>query len=208
MARKDKFDYFEAMEKIVGLACEEAKALEKALQNFDPEKLFDQMNAMHLIENEADKVNHEIYDHLAAEFITPIERDDILNLSQMLDEIVDNIEDVMMRMYMYNVLEMYGPALDMVSLIEKSTNALRVAMIEFGNFKKSETIKQLLIDVSDYEEAADKKYVMGIRHLHTQHADDAVFLFTWENMLVRMEKCCDACAHAADTMSTIIMKNT
>lgn len=208
MARKDKFDYFSAMEKIVGFACDEATALDKVLRNFDHDKIFDEMNAMHLIENEADKVNHEIYDRLAAEFITPIERDDILNLSQYLDEIVDSIEDVMMRLYMYDIHEMYAPALEMSSLIEKSTNALRVAMIEFGNFKKSETIKQLLIDVSDYEEAADKKYVMGIRHLHTEHTDDAVFLFTWENLLVRMEKCCDACAHAGDVMSTIIMKNT
>ena len=208
MARKDKFDYFEAMGRIVGFACDEAQALEAAMRSFDPDKLFDQMNEMHIIENEADKVNHEIYDRLAAEFITPIERDDILNLAQQLDEIVDSIEDVAMRLYMYDIREMYDVALEMASLIERSCNALRVAMIEFGNFKKSETIKQLLIDVSDYEEAADKKYVMGIRHLHTLHSDNVMFVVTWENMMVRMEKCCDACAHAADLMSTIIMKNT
>lgn len=208
MSRKEKFDYFSAMEKIVGFACEEASTLDRVMREFNPDKIFDQMNAMHLIENEADKVNHEIYDRLASEFITPIERDDILNLSQQLDEIVDCIEDVMMRLYMYDIREMYSPALEISSLIEKSTNALRVAMIEFGNFKKSETIKQLLIDVSDYEETADKKFVMGIRHLHTKHKEDLEFINTWENMLVRMEKCCDACAHAGDMMSTIIMKNT
>ena len=205
---KGKYDYFEAFERIADLACQEARTLEAAMQDFNPDAIFDQMNAMHQIENAADGVNHELYERLAVEFITPIERDDILNLSQHLDDIVDSIEDVMMRLFMYDVKEIYPVALEVAALIVKECEALQVAMHDFRNFKKSNDMGKLLIQVSDYEEAADKKFVMAIRKLHVNHADDPMYVMTWENMMVRMEKCCDACAHVGDLMGSIIMKNT
>ncbi|MGI6216424.1 MAG: DUF47 domain-containing protein [Coriobacteriales bacterium] len=205
---KKKFDYFDAMEQVVGFACEEAKTLERVLNDFHPDSIFDEMNAMHVIENNADLVNHQIYNSLASEFLPPIERDDILLLVECLDDIVDNIEDVMISLYMYNVNEINRNALEIASLIEKSTNALRVAMVDFRNFKKSNTINTLLIDVSDYEDDADKKYVMAIRRLYTQNADRPLYISVWEKIITNMERCCDSCAHAGDVMSGIIMKNS
>lgn len=208
MGKKNKFDYFDAMDRIVGYALEEAEQLQDILNNFDPDKVFDQMNDMHKIEDAADLVNHEIYDSLAKEFITPIDRDDIVNLSELLDDIVDSIEDVMMHIYMYDIKDVHPSAFDMVSLIEKSVNALKVAMVDFRNFKKSDSIKSLLVDVSDFEEAADKKYVMAIRRLHAMHPDSSMYVMTWENLISKMEKCCDACASCGDAMSQVIMKNS
>ena len=205
---KGRFDYFDAIENIVEYACKGAEKLVHIVRNYDPESIFEQMNEMHKIENDADIVNHEINDRLAVEFITPIDRDDILALSQCLDQVVDSIEELTMRFYMYDIQKMHHSATDMVMLIEKSVNALRVAMVDFKNFKKSKTIQKLLIDVSDYEEAADKTYVMALRRLHVEHRDDPLYVMEWDAVIARMEKCCDACAHAADMMSTIITKNS
>ncbi len=205
---KSRYDYFEAFEQIVGYACDEAQALERVVMNFDPSTVFEEMNSMHVIENNADHVNHAIYKNLIDEFITVIERDDILLLAQCLDDIVDSIEDVLMTMYMYDVKEIFAPAIEIVSLIGKSTNALRIAMMDFRNFKKSPTLQTLLVDVSDYEEAADKKYVEAIRTLHVKYSHDPMYVMVWESLVRLMEKCCDKCAHAGDVMSTVIMKNS
>ncbi len=205
---KSRFDYFEAFEKIVGYACDEAQALERVVMNYDPDAIEDEMNAMHTIENNADHVNHDIYKNLIDEFITVIERDDILLLAQCLDDIVDSIEDVIMTMYMYDIKEIFPPAIEMASLIGKSANALRIAMVDFRNFKKSTTIQTLLVDVSDYEEAADRKYVDAIRTLHVKYLHDASYVMVWESLVRIMEKCCDKCAQAGDVMSTVIMKNS
>ncbi len=205
---KARYDYFDAMESIVEFACKGAEKLVYIVRNYDHEKIYEQMNEMHQIENDADIVNHEINNRLAVEFITPIDRDDILALAQCLDQVVDSIEELAMRFYMYDIKEMHHSATDMVMLIEKSVNALRVAMVDFKNFKKSKTIQKLLIDVSDYEEAADKTYVAALRKLHAEHRDDPLFVMEWDAVITRMEKCCDACAHAADMMSTIITKTS
>lgn len=61
------------------------------------------MVTMHEIEHSADLEAHEITKRLAKEFITPIEREDILLLVHKIDDITDCIEDVLLHMYMYNV---------------------------------------------------------------------------------------------------------
>ena len=53
---KDRFDYFKAFEEITALCCQEAETLLESMKTFDPNRMFDDMNALHLIENEADKV--------------------------------------------------------------------------------------------------------------------------------------------------------
>ena len=45
-------------------------------------------------------------------------------------------------------------------------------MVDFRNFKKSKTFKQLIVDVNTYEEEADRLYLKVIRKLHTEDNDN------------------------------------
>ena len=208
MAKKEKFDYFGAMEKIVAYACEETKILIDVFHDFHVENIMDIMYKVHGIENDSDKINHEIFDHIASEFITPIDRDDMLELTQRLDEVVDRIDDIALKLYMFNIQTIDSQfALEMLDLIDKETNALRLAMIDFKNFKKSDTLDRLLVDVSDYEELADKVYIDAVHDLHTDPNANPLFVGAWVNLFNDLEKCCDAAAHVADLMQTIIIKN-
>ena len=44
-------------------------------------------------------------DNLARAFIVPIEREDIASLGDNIDEVVDKLEDVLLRLYINNVQE-------------------------------------------------------------------------------------------------------
>ncbi|NTU89646.1 MAG: DUF47 family protein, partial [Actinobacteria bacterium] len=128
MTKNSRFDYFDAFQRIGTLADTEADRLLEILTNFDSETIETQLNEMHELEHEADMVNHEVYTNLIVEFITPIEREDISTLTQELDEVVDHIEDVLQRIYMFNIKEIVPEALEMVAIIAKSTEALRQAL--------------------------------------------------------------------------------
>ena len=135
------------------------------------------------------------------------EREDIIELTQHLDDIIDYIEDVMQRFYMYDVHFMHDDALEFARLIKKSCVALDKAMDDFRNFKKSKKFKELIIDVNSYEEEADQLLIKVIRDLHTKDCDKPMRVLVWSQIFNRMEKCSDACEHAADSMSTILLKN-
>ncbi len=208
MAKKHKYDYFDAFEKLSKLAVQEADLLIETVGNFtEAEKLKDVMRRAHELEHEGDEVNHVIFKTVATDFITPIEREDIIGLAAALDNIIDYIEDVMQRFYMYDVHFMHHDAHEFACLIKKSCEALDKAMEDFRNFKKSKNFKQLIIDVNTYEEEADQLYMRVIRNLHTVDRENPMRVLVWSQLFDRMERCCDACEHTADMMSTILLKN-
>ncbi len=205
---KIKFNYFDAFERIGEFACKEAAMLNSILREYDPKKMGEHVQIVHEIENEADLENHQVYKHLADEFVPPIDREDIATLVQNLDDIVDYIDDVVQRLFMFNIQEIPTPALEMGELIEKSCTALSVALKDFRNFKKSKTLDQMLISVNDYEEEADRLYFYAVHDLFTKRADDPLYVMSWYHILVSMERCVDSTEDVATTVSTIIMKNT
>lgn len=208
MGKKNRFDYFDAFKKLSKLAVEESDLLIEAIENFgEAEDLRGVMERAHEIEHKGDEQNHLIFQTVATDFITPIEREDIIELTQHLDDIIDYIEDVLQRFYMYDVHFMHKDALEFAGLIKKSCVALDKAMEDFRNFKKSKTFRELVIDVNTYEEEADQLLVKVIRDLHTIDCDKPMRVLVWSQIFSRMEKCADACEHAADSMSTILLKN-
>lgn len=209
MAKKNKFDYFDAFEQQVDIASEEAELLIEAIETFtSAEDLREALAKAHEIENRGDEVNHQIRVNVAADFITPIERADILELAQDLDDVIDMIEGILQRFYMFDVHFMHPQALDFAIIIKKSLKALRKSMGTFREFKKVKKIRSMVEDVNALEEQADELYVATIRNLYTVDAiDDAVRVEVWSRLFDRLEATCDACEIVADTMSTIMLKN-
>jgi predicted phosphate transport protein (TIGR00153 family) len=203
-----RYDYFATFEALAEYACKEAQMLVDIISDYDPSKLPEQLKQIHELEHGADDENHELFRHIASEFITPIEREDIVSMAKHLDDIVDFIEDVVQRFYMFNVTEMHPRALEMAKLLLKSTSALREALRDFRNFKNSKELKRLLIAVEDAEEEADYIYLEAIRDLYVNHTDNPVYILAWNNLFTRMEKCADECENTATAISTITLKNS
>ena len=208
MAKKNKFDYFKAFERLTGLAVNEADLLIEAVRTFKNASGYsDTMAQMHEFENEGDSINHDIFTAAAVDFMPPIDREDIVELAQALDNILDYIDDVLGHMYMYDIRSMPDDAMKFAEIIKKTVKALDKAMSEFHGFKKNKKFKHLIVDINTYEGEADDLYKASMRYLHTEDNDEVMHVLVWSRIYERMEKCADACEHAADIMSTILLKN-
>lgn len=205
---KLKLNYFKAYEKLTGLAVEEADLLIEAMRTFTEASGYsDTMEQMHEFENRGDDINHDIFTAAAVDFMPPFDREDVVSLAQALDNVLDYIDDVLGHMYVYDIRSMPEDALRFAELIKKSARALDHMMAEFHNFKKNKKFKQLVVDINSYEEEADVLYQEAMRRLHTEDNDDVMHVLVWSRIYERMEKCCDATEHAADIVSTILLKN-
>ncbi|WP_040212165.1 DUF47 domain-containing protein [Clostridium polynesiense] len=207
MAIKRGNDYYGMFVELVEFSCSAASMLHNTLLNFSTEALPSKIEEIHKIEHAADIKKHEMMEKLAKEFITPIEREDIILLSQEIDDVTDTIEDVLIKIFMFNISSIRKEALDFTSAIVKCTGELKKVMEEFRNFRKSKTIHQSIILVNDLEEECDKLYTDGVRSLYV-NSKEPVELMTWTEIFDRLERCSDACEHVANAVESIIMKNS
>lgn len=207
MAKKNDYNYYDAFVEMVEYACQSAQMLHGTLTDFDTGDISEKIKEIHVIEHAGDICKHEMMNRLVKEFLPPIEREDIMQLAQEIDEVTDNIEDVMLCIYMYNIQSIHPEAIEFSTVITNCCSALKKAMQEFHNFRKSKTVNESIIEINRLEETGDKLYTETIRGLFSS-SKDAVEIFAWTQTFDRFEKCCDACEHVADVMESIIMKNS
>ena len=205
MAKKE-YNYFEAFIEIGDYAIRSAQCLHQTLVDFDPRTLPDQMNKIHELEHTADMLKHTMSDHLIREFLPPIEREDIMSLSNVLDDLIDVIEDVVIRLYMYNVTEIPDRAIRLSEIIVSCVEKLIEALKEFEHFRKSKKLSSLITEINRQEEVGDQQYADAMHELFTAGKNPLVTM-SWMEIYERLEKCCDSCEDVASCISRAVMNN-
>lgn len=207
MAVKKNNDYFEMLVDLIRYSCDAASLLDNTISNFRMSQIDSKIKEMHEIEHSADIRKHEMLNKLSKEFITPIERGDIIEVASEIDNLTDAIEDVLVRIYMFNISVMREEALEFSNLIVRICNETSTLIKEFRNFKKSSEISKIIININDLEEEGDRIYTKSIKGFYTAMMDSICFI-TWKETFEYFEKCCDACEHIADGIESVIMKNS
>lgn len=205
--RDKEYDYFTNFCKVGDIACQSADYLQKSIVNFDYDKVSYYTSEMHKMENYADEKKHELCNHLAHEFMPPIDREDISLLAQKLDNIVDAVEDVMRKIYMFNIKKIRPEAIDFVNLVSESCKIFKDLINEFSNFRKSKTLKNYIIEINTLENKGDSLHADSIRHLFSENIS-ATEQLSWTEIFDSFEKALDSCEDAADIIDSVITKNT
>ena len=202
----DQF-YFEALTHCAGFGLEAARHLQSILRDFHPETLETEMKVIHKIENKADECKHAMIERLSHEFMPPIEREDILELSHQIDNIVDCIDEVVQRVYMYHVESIRAEAAQFTDLIVRACTEVVAAMEDFPSFRKKE--KELyahIVMANTIEADGDTLFIHTMRTLYGEEKD-TIALCAWDHIYDSMEGCLDACEKVCDTLERVIMKN-
>jgi predicted phosphate transport protein (TIGR00153 family) len=207
MSKKSDMIYFDNFVQCADCAVQAAKILKRVLENFDPSRISESIDEIREVEHAADVKKHNLMEELMRAFITPIEREDIMAISQYLDDITDKIEDVLLRVYICNVTTVRPESVRFAKLVIRCCEVVKKAMEEFPEFKKSQELKQTLIEINRLEEEGDRLYLDSMRTLHTT-SKDPVEIIVWRDIFKYLEDCLDACEHTSDIVETVIMKNS
>lgn len=204
---KHKNDYFKLIEQQVEIAAQASDFLVEILTDYKADALNEQKNRMHEIENAGDEIHHDILTRLSAEFITPIDQEDILHLVQIIDDVTDALDEVVMDCYMYHVEQLPEAAAGLSAMVNRCVKALQEAVKELKNFKKPQMLRSLLVNVNTMESEADELYTEAIHELFVKE-NDCKKLIGSKAVYESLESCCDLCEHASDVIEQIIIKNT
>lgn len=206
MAKGDKF-YFENYEECAALAKKAATYLVECLENYDANNIEKMLEQMHTYEHGADMKKHEMNEMLAKAFVTPVDREDLDMMSQQLDTVLDLLEEVLQKLYIYNIQTIEPAAIEYAKHLVKACDLLGEIMSEFENFKKSKKLHPLIVACNDVEEECDKLYLITMHEL-TKKSTDVLVTLSWYKIYDCLEACSDACEHVSECVGSIVMKNT
>ena len=136
-------------------------------------------------------------------FITPIDREDIYALVNSLDDIVDTIDTIASRMYMYKLK----------STLQFGLQLSDILLIQAG------AINDVIRDIQNPKQPTDK--IVQVKHLETEgdivfkdallnlfeDEKDIVELIKKKEILEIIERAIDKCHNAASVVEGILIKN-
>ena len=163
MKKKEVNYYFKTFVELFKYTKDAAMYLDNVVSNFDKGITEKQKDEMHQIEHSADLCLHDALAKLAKEFITPIENDDILAIIKAIDDATDVIEETLIKMYIHNITVLPMATKEFTKIIVRECLAVEALLEEFPNYKKSDTIKNKIMEVLDIESEGDNLFMYSIR---------------------------------------------
>lgn len=155
------------------------------------------------IEDEGDRVVHDIFGHLRSTFITPFDPEDIQALATSLDDVLDGIEDVTFRIVAYRLKPIPSAVLLLAEKVARSCTILADALLALHQNKP---VLKLCIEINRLENEADKLERNLIAELF-RNEKDPIELIRKKEIYELLEATTDRCEDVADVIQNVSVKN-
>jgi uncharacterized protein len=193
--------YFDLLDAAVDNAAAAAVLLSTLLEGFPDSRPLAERIAE--LEHEGDRITHEIIRRLNQDFVTPIDREDLLRLASALDDVVDLIDEVAAFLGLYGVEASMVQADAMARVLVEATRHLALAVHKAKNF---DDISEQTVEVHRLENDGDAIVRQAIASLFEERIDPMVVI-RWKDIFERLEDAIDATERAAFVLEGIIIKN-
>ena len=158
------------------------------------------------IENEGDKMVHDIFGELNKTFITPIDREDITKLTSSLDDILDNLEAVSERLIIYEIKKPPKYMLEFAQILQKTARNVNEGIHLLRNFKDAKQIRGFCRDVNTLENEGDILLRKATAELFSKK--DPIEIIKTKELYDDLEAAIDRCEDVADVIGDILVKYT
>lgn len=204
MRVKKKDIFFQTLENMADAIVQAADYFAEQVPNLkDIPQFTKQMKAY---ENQCDDYTHTIITELNKTFITPIERDDIMDLTTTMDDVLDGLEACASRFDMYHMTEPDNYIVQFAEILRESAYEIQKA-IHLLSHKKLLAIREHTIRLNDLENQGDDVLRNCIKDLFAT-VKDPIELIKKKEIYERLETTTDACEDVANRLESIIMRNS
>ena len=169
---------------------------------------FARLPRMKMMETQADDTVRDIMTRLYTSFITPFDREDIGELALAMDDVVDHMEAVTIRLDLFNVGEMRPEAVELAKLTLVAVQEMQDMIEHLPDYKRDEMVMKKAIAVGHVEDGGDEVYENALRVLFREEETRGKESLAWLRIFDRMEHCLDACDHAAGVVRNVVLKSS
>jgi len=205
LGRDDKF--FHLLQSSASEARATASILVRVLEQIGKSAVDETMAEIAQGRRKHKRISQEVTELLCKQFVTPLEREDIEELSSALYKITKNVEKIGER------LTISPPAADLstlarqVSLLEQGATIVVEMVTELCGRSHGEQVKDSYERLQAIESEADRLMNDLLRGIYRGDADPRTVVF-WKDIYELLEKGVDRCRDAGYVVFHVVLKNS
>lgn len=205
--KQEKLNYYENFLNNAKISVEISNILKNLAEKYNANSIDEVVKEVHKLENDADKNLHNMLNYLIKDFLPPIEREDIILLGNRIDDMIDYLDEIIIKLEILNIETLREEFKDFVEIINRQSNSL-IKMLEFfKNPKQYKEVHQLVIDINCTEDEGDRLFEKSIRNLFINEKNP-IEVIKWNTIYNGLENCIDSYENIASTVDEIILKSS
>lgn len=154
------------------------------------------------MEQQGDAITHLIMRELYVTFVTPLDREDISQLSEAMDDVADLIHAAADAMLFYKVDRPGNRARELAGVIVQAATEINDAMPELERGIDQKKILDRCKEIKRLENVADAIYRSALAELFINNTD----IIKWREIYKHMESVTDRCEDVANVLEGIALK--
>jgi predicted phosphate transport protein (TIGR00153 family) len=180
------------------------------------ESVPEKVAAVKAAEQEGDRITQEIMRRLDRQFVTPLDREDISELAQCLDDVLDLCEAVATRVQRFDFAEPTAPATQLCDILVRSAREIEHVVCGLENIGHDHSHHWRSIHLLENEaDEIERAALAGelARAIHCidngtwrDYARAMVLASQWGEIYERLERATDRCEDAANVLETLSAK--
>ena len=158
------------------------------------------------LEHKGDTITHEIMSRLNRTFVTPFDREDIVQLAHVLDDVTDFIHSAADAMLLYKVERPGERAKELADIILQATEEIEKVLPQLKKRIILSSVLKRCVEINRLENLADRVYRSAIAELFDDSTDMA-HIIKWREIYAHMESATDRCEDVADVLEGVAIKH-
>jgi uncharacterized protein len=157
------------------------------------------------LEHDSDQITHDIMEKLNKTFITPIDREDIHELTAALDDVMDFIEAATERMILYKIKSATPEMKQIAEVILRQAEEVNKVMPKLKELKHSNVMEHC-IEINRLENDGDRILREAVAKLFDS-GTDPLEVIKWRDIYDYLETATDKCEDVAVIIEGICLKH-
>ncbi|HET8902125.1 MAG TPA: DUF47 family protein [Holophagaceae bacterium] len=198
--------FFDLLEGAAVNILDAAQLFDRELRSGDATRFAELRRQMKDLEHVGDELTHQIIDRLNQTFVTPIEREDILELAHCMDDVADCLDAVCERLVLYRIDRIMPAAMELSSVIVEGAQDL-VKLV--GSLRRMDNVAEIrtrIRHVHVLENKADSLYHGALAQIF-ESPKDPIELMKWKEILETIEEATDRIERVAQSVGSTVMRN-
>jgi predicted phosphate transport protein (TIGR00153 family) len=155
-------------------------------------------------EHTGDELVHEVFTRINRAYLAPIEQAEISALTKSIDDVVDIIHAVAVRVKLYKLDEPTQEMKKFVDYIVSSVDLIDKAVKQLPNLRGENSIMSMCIRINELENLADTQLNESVAKLFDGH--DPIEIIKLKEIYEYLELVTDKCEDVADVLRDLVVK--